>query len=76
MITSDYYSSDSGEQNGRVSAALEEKGEEQGDEGTPVDAPEGVGEEGGQDTGRTAEEAPPAESEVGKPERMFWFVFS
>lgn len=66
MITSDYYSSDSGEQNGRGSSALEEKGGGQWEEGTPVDTPQELGEGGGQDAGRAAEEAPTAASEVGR----------
>ena len=68
MITSDYYSSDSGEQNVRSSAAKQErKGGGKGEEDTPVDTPRGEGEWNGQDeTSRAVEEVSTAVSEVRK----------
>ena len=76
IITSDYYSSDSGEQNVRSSAAKQErKGGGKGEEDTPVDTPRGEGEWNGQDeTSRAVEEVSTAVSEVRKEGRRKCFV--
>lgn len=78
MITSDYYSSDSGEQNVRSSTAKQErKGDGKEEEGTPVDTPRGEGEWNGQDeTSRAVEEVSAAASEVrrGRREEMVCIV--